>query len=128
MDTRIENYLKKKTPHGRGPGTRYPTPLKREAVELWDQLLSTGVGPAQAARALEHEVKTLRRWSELYPIDRSVLAPVVLREGAEPAPPSSVEHGSAGTSGGHIAIQSPDGWSFAVESAVDAVTLVRGLR
>ena len=73
-------------------------------------------------------MKTLRRWCELYPIDRSVLAPVVLREHAEPAPRSSAERGGADTSGGHIAIQSPDGWSFAVESAVDAVTLVRGLR
>jgi len=103
--------------------------LKRKAIQLWALQVSSGIAETRAASLLGHEAKTLRRWRDLFgEEEHPALVPVVVKQAPEQV--RSVRAGSAAIEGssGHIAIQSPDGWSFAVESADDAVVLVRGLR
>jgi len=128
MDARIKEYLKKREHYGRGAGRRYPDSLKPEAVAVWELQLKHGVSHTQAARVLGHEVETLQRWrSKLRAGGSSLLAPVVVRQTA--AQPSDAATGLPREKpSGAITIQSPDGWSFAVGSAAEAVALVRGLR
>ena len=128
MEARIEEYLKKRERYGRGAGRRYPDTLKPEAVEVWELQLKRGVSHTQAARVLGHEVETLQRWRSKLKVDGpSRLAAVVVRQ-APARSSDAVADVPRTEQSGRIAIQSPDGWSFAVESAADAVALVRGLR
>ena len=128
MEARIEEYLKKRERYGRGAGRRYPDSLKPEAVAVWELQLKHGVSQTRAARVLGHEVDTLQRWrSKLRGGGPSRFAAVVVRQAPAQSNDAVAEVPRTEPSG-RIAIQSPDGWSFAVESAADAVALVRGLR
>jgi len=123
MKARIESYLERKAACVRG---RYTVELRREAVELWTEQVSDGVSETDAAKVLGHSCFILRSWRSPRSAQAPAIVPVVIRPTRKKRDKRVLSVEAAGR--GHIAIQSPDGWSFAVESPDDAIALVRGLR